>query len=289
MRILVIAVGLILTLLMMVGQTDESPAPPRGSWVFFAAGCLACHTDGKNGGSPLAGGHVFETPFGTFYSPNITSHPTQGIGGWSKEDFLRALRDGEGPNGKHYFPVFPYPSYTQMTDEDAFALFEYLKTFEPSDRKNQEHDLVWYIFTRWVNWVWKLLFLDQGPFEADPDRSLEWNRGAYLVNALAHCGECHSPRNFMGAVDKDRQFAGTNEGPNGDSVPNITPHLKDGIGEWTEADIADYLSSGMLPDGDFAGGLMVDVIDEGLSKLPADDLKAIAAYLKSLPALPSDP
>jgi mono/diheme cytochrome c family protein len=257
----------------------------RGEYVMRAAGCASCHTDAENDGQFLAGGRALETPFGVFYSPNITFDPVHGIGDWSVDDLANALGQGIAPDGSHYYPVFPYPSYTGMTREDVAALHAYLASVPPSPRPNRPHELVWYMDYRIANWAWKLLFFTPGPFQADADGTSSWNRGAYLVRALAHCGECHTPRTAFGNLDWDLAYAGTDDGPDGDSVPNITPDGDTGIGDWSADELTDYLGSGLTPDGDFAGGLMAEVIDDGLGHLDAGDLAAIVVYLRALPPI----
>ncbi len=261
---------------------DESIG--RGEYVLRAAGCVTCHTDRDNNGAFLAGGRALETPFGTFYSPNITPDPQHGIGRWSEADFLRALRLGLGPNGEHYYPAFPYTTYTRMKREDMLALRAYLLEVPPIARKNRPHELAWYV-RRPLLWLWKLLYFEAGEYVEDPAQSPPWNRGAYLANALAHCGECHTPRNIFGAADDERYCAGTREGPEGAVVPNITPDRKTGIGRWRADELAEYLRSGATPDGDFAGSLMADVIDEGLRYLNDADIKALVSYVRSLPPI----
>ncbi len=265
-----------------LGQGDAA----RGEYLFRAAGCYACHTRPVSGARPLAGGRAFATPYGTFYSPNITPDPDHGIGRWALTDFARALRLGEAPDGSHYFPAFPFPSYTGMQNQDLADLWAYLRGVDPVPEPNREHELDFPFGFRILAGVWKWMFFEPGAFQPEPEKDARWNRGAYLVRHLGHCGECHTPRNALGALDGDRQLAGTLEGPDGKKVPNITPHPGDGIGEWTESDVTFFLQLGVLPDGDVAGGAMEDVIREGTGHLTEDDRKAIAAYLRSLPELP---
>lgn len=260
----------------------------RGAYVLRAAGCVACHTDEENDGPFLAGGRALETPFGTFYSPNITFDREHGIGAWQAQDFFRALGHGVAPDGSSYYPVFPYTSYTRMRREDMFALWAYLASVPKSARKNTPHDLVWYMRFRVANRVWKWLFFEPGVFQPDEKRSKSWNRGAYLVKAMAHCAECHTPRTRLGNLDKNLAYAGAREGPEGESTPNITPDKDTGIGEWRRSELVDYLSEGLLPDGDYAGGIMVDVIGDGLKYLSAEDLQAIAEFIMTLPAIRHD-
>lgn len=268
----------------VIAQAGTAELQKRGEYLLRAAGCVACHTDTEHQGQPLAGGRAFATPLGVFYSPNITSHPEHGIGGWTEDDLARALTLGISPEGHHYYPVFPYTSYTRMRRDDIRALKAYLDSVPAVARANRPHERPWYL-PRAALWFWKKLYFDPGEFTPDPDRSAAWNRGAYLVEALAHCGECHSPRNRFGAIDESLRLAGTADGPDDESVPNITPDRKTGIGGWSAADLAYYLRTGADPDGDYAGGLMGEVIDEGLNHLSEQDAEAIVAYLKSLPPI----
>lgn len=260
----------------------------RGAYVLRAAGCVTCHTDEENGGAFLAGGRALETPIGTFYSPNITFDPRNGIGAWQAQDFIRALRHGRAPGGTSYYPVFPYTSYTRMRREDMFALWAYLASVPVSARENKAHDLVWYMRFRFVNRIWKLLFFEPGVFKPVEGRSKSWNRGAYLVEAMAHCGECHTPRTRLGSLDAELAYAGAKDGPDGESTPNITPDKETGIGDWSRSELMDYLTEGMLPDADFAGGLMASIIDDGLKYLTREDIDAIAEYIMALPAIRHD-
>ena len=259
----------------------------QGEYLFRAAGCANCHTDEKNKGDPLAGGRALKTPFGTFYSPNITPDPETGIGRWSEADFVRALREGIDDEGKHLYPAFPYTSYTQFTDTDLRAIKTYLFSQKPVRQVNKEHELPWYLRSRASLSIWKMLFFKPGAFQPQPDQSAAWNRGAYLVTAVAHCGECHTPRNFLGGFKKSRRFAGNPDGVDGADTPNITPDKKTGIGKWSQSDLVEYLETGAMPDGDYAGDAMAEVIDNSLSHLTKDDRKAIAVYVMSLPSVES--
>jgi len=251
-----------------------------GEYLFDAAGCLGCHT--TEDGEPLAGGRAFATPYGTFYSPNISPDPDTGIGNWSRAEFIKALKHGEAPNGSAYFPVFPYPSYRLMSDADAGRLFDYLQDLEPRRRQNREHELPWWL-ARWMMKLWQWLMLEE-PAAPPPEPRL--SRGRYLVDALGHCGECHTPRNWAGVSDRDRYLAGSKEGPEGEGVPNITPYRGDGLGKWDADDLAYFLESGELPDGDYTGSLMTEVIDNSTSRLTDADRAAMVAYLRSIKPLP---
>ena len=258
-------------------------AKERGLYIFELAGCKECHTEPE--GNFLAGGRALETPFGVFYSPNITPHPTRGIGSWKLQDFHRALRHGVSPDGGDYYPVFPFASYTGMTDADIYDLWAYLRSIPAVDRLNREHQLKFPFNIRPLMWGWKLLFFESKPFETDVSRSDLWNRGAYIVRALAHCGECHTPRNRFGAMNLDRELGGNPKGPDGDVVPNITPDKATGIGGWSVADLDSLLEIGMLPDADFVGSSMGDVVDNSTSNLTAYDRSAVIEFVRTLPAV----
>lgn len=255
----------------------------RGAYLTTAAGCANCHTDSAHAGKPYAGGVALATPFGTFYTPNITPDQETGIGRWTDAQFLRALREGVRPNGANYFPVFPYTSFTGIGDEDSRAIKAYLFSLPPVRQPNRANDVSFPFSWRFLQNFWKLLFFTEGPFHPAPDRSAAYNRGAYLVTALAHCGECHTPRNSLGATRPAAFLAGTPDGPDGKKVPNITQDAKTGIGSWSEDDIFGLLTDGHTPDFDFVGGAMSEVIKD-TSRLTEEDRRAIAAYLKSVPA-----
>lgn len=267
------------------GAESQDPVG-RGAYLTAAAGCAACHSDPKRKDEPFAGGAALKTPFGTFYAPNITPDPEHGIGGWSDAEFLGALRRGRSPDGGHYYPVFPYTSYAGMSERDALDIKAYLSSLTPVARPRRPHEVSFPFNFRFLLGPWKWLFFEPRPFAADLDRTAAWNRGAYLVRHLGHCGECHTARNWLGATDAEQGLAGTLDGPGGKKVPNITPHPKDGIGGWSAGDLAYYLKTGFLPDGDFAGGAMVEVIESTTSRLTDADRAAIVVYLLSQPARP---
>jgi mono/diheme cytochrome c family protein len=254
-----------------------------GKYLSNAGGCVTCHTAEDEGAIPLAGGFALVSPFGTFYSPNITPDVETGIGAWSDDDFVTALWEGQNPDGGHYFPAFPYPAYTGMSRDDAIAIKAYLFSLEPVRKANLDHDLPVYMSSRFAAGVWKSRYFKAGRFTADTDETDQWNRGAYLVRHLGHCGECHTPRGNLGALQVDHELAGNPEFTDEISVPNITPHAENGIGRWSASDIEYFLDIGMLPDGDFTGGEMGAVIEDNTSHLTREDRLAIAAYLKSLP------
>ena len=254
----------------------------RGRAVLEASGGCTCHTDFEGGGEPLAGGRPLATPFGVFYSTNITPDLETGIGRFGDADFLRAMREGRAPDGSAYFPVFPYTSFTGMSDDDLLALKAYLFSLPPVRRANRPPD-AWPPFGWRISAAaWQWLHFAPTRFEADPARDATWNRGAYLATAVAHCGECHTPRGPTGALDRSRWLAGSEQGPEGQLAPNLTPDRETGIGDWTHADRVWFLQTGGKPDGDEAQDLMREVIEHGYQHVPAADLDAIAFYLESL-------
>jgi mono/diheme cytochrome c family protein len=257
----------------------HAPNLDNGKTMFFAGGCASCHaTTGQDDKTKLGGGLGLKSPFGTFYPPNISPHE-DGIGGWSEEDFVTALVKGTSPDRWHYYPVFPYTSFQRMASDDVRDLFAYIRTLTPVAGVVEENDLpIRYKIPRTIG-IWKLLYLDGEPFRPDPTKSAQWNRGAYLVNAPAHCAECHSPRNFLGGIKLGKRFTGGPDFEGEGWVPNIT---QKGLADWSEKDIATMLETGNLPDGDRVGGSMVKVV-RNTAQLSAEDRAAIAAYIKSLP------
>ncbi len=260
-------------------------AMSRGEFLYKLSGCENCHTDREHNGARLAGGRRLVTPLGTFHTPNITPDRETGIGRWREADFIRALREGRSPTGANYYPSFPYTSYTQLSDADMKALWAYLRTVPAVHSANTPHELPWYLRFRPLISLWKWLYFTAGAFQPVATQSAAWNRGAYLVRGAAHCGECHTPRNRLGGYRKGELLAGSLAGPEGGVVPNITPDSTFGIGRWKRPELVQYLGSGARPDGDFAGGLMAEVIDNGLKYLPAGDLDAIARYVEAVPAV----
>jgi len=264
----------------------EEDAVQHGEYLVRAGGCFSCHT--APGGQKLAGGRPLSTPFGTFYSPNITPDPQTGIGHWTDAQFLRALREGIRPDGANYFSVFPYTSFTRITDTDALAIKAYLFSLPPVRRQNRPHDVPFPFSWRFLQTGWKLLFFTPGPFRPAPDRTAAYNRGTYLVAALAHCGECHTPRNLLGATRSGQQLAGTPDGPDGQLVPNITPDPNTGIGKWEKDDVVELLRTGMTPEQSKVKGAMREVVEDGLKYLSDSDLEAIADYLFAQPPMVHD-
>jgi mono/diheme cytochrome c family protein len=257
----------------------------NGKTMFDAGGCVSCHTDSKEDRARLPGGVALKSPFGTFYTPNISSDVKDGIGGWNEAQFVTAMIKGTSPSGQHYYPSFPYGSYQRMAIGDVRDLFAYLRTLPAVSGRARDHDLPFPFNIRRTLGGWKLLFLDGKPFEPDPKQSAEWNRGAYLVNGPAHCAECHSPRNPLGGIVVSQRFAG---GPNPEGegwVPNIT---QKGLGSWSVKDIAYLLESGSTPEFDSVGGSMAAVI-RNTAQLSEADRNAMAVYIKSLPPVDGPP
>jgi len=272
-------------LALTAGSAGATGDAERGRTLFDAAGCLGCHTDKKNKGKPLAGGRELKTPFGVYYSPNITPDPEFGIGKWTDADFLRALKRGLSPKGEHYFPVFPYTSYTKMSDGDIIDLKAYIFTLPAVAQANREHEAGPVFGSRFMVGPWKAINFAEGDLRPFPEKGATWNRGAYLVEALGHCGECHTPRNRLGGFERRMHLGGTNDGPDGEAMPNITPDSATGIGKWTDGDLKALFSIGMLPDGDFVGGSMGEVVTNTTGRWSKGDTEAVIVYLRSLPAL----
>ena len=260
----------------------EAGNAARGEFVFAAGNCTSCHTDLKNKGPLLAGGRPLQTPFGVFFGPNITRDPVHGIGRWSDDDFIRAMRKGLSPRGAHYFPVFPYPAFTGLTDRDLRDLKAYIFTLPPVPQPNKPHAVPFPFNLRLGAAAWKLLYFREGPMVPDPERDAAWNRGRYLVEAAGHCAECHTQRDRLGGLKRAMWMAGSTDGAAGKPASNITPDKATGIGSWKESDLVYFLEVGTLPDGDVASDLMAEVIRYGTGRLSAEDRKAIAAYLRTL-------
>lgn len=251
----------------------------RGKYLAEAADCEACHT--ATGGTPYAGGRAFRTPFGTLYSPNITADVDTGIGAWSDADFLRAVHKGVAKNGQRLYPAFPYESYTLIADDDVKAIRAYLFSLPPKHAPVPPNRMNFPFNQRWLMGFWSLFYNSDTRFAPFPERSAQWNRGAYLVEALGHCGDCHTPRNLAQALDNHRKFAGGIL--EGWRAYNITQDRDAGLGDWTDQQIADYLRRGHTVGRGSAGGPMAVAIDLSLSKLSPSDIDAMVAYLRTIP------
>jgi mono/diheme cytochrome c family protein len=256
----------------------------HGKYVFAAAGGCGCHTEKDK---PVnSGGRRYDGPFGSVYSTNITPDRQTGIGGWTDEQIITAIRLGRRPNGERLIPVHPYPVFNGMAEGDLRALVAYLRSLPAVNRANQPKKITVPLFESVFLPAWLAAFAPrETPPPTAPTSGLA--RGEYLVRAVSHCGECHTPRGMTQATDNSRFLGGTPKGPNGDPVPNITPDKDTGL-TWSEEEIADYLGTGNKPDGDVAGGLMAEVIEGtagGFKDLTKEDRLAIARYLKSIPAV----
>jgi mono/diheme cytochrome c family protein len=255
----------------------------NGATMFHIGGCASCHaTDYKADPLSLGGGHALKTGFGTFVAPNISPDPKSGIGAWSEAEFATAMIKGVGRAGEHLYPAFPYTSYQRMKLDDVRDLFAFIKTLPVVDRPNAPHQLGFPFNIRRTLGVWKVLFLDGEGFTPNPALSTAQNRGAYLVEGPGHCAECHSSRNLLGAITAKGRMAG---GPNAEGkgfVPNISQHPADGLGDWSVRDFEILLTDGGTPAGAYVADEMADVV-KNTAKASAEDRRAMAEYLKSLP------
>lgn len=264
-------------------NASPSELVQRGKYLATAGDCVACHT--APGGKSMAGGLALPTPVGAIVSTNITPSRTHGIGNYTEQQFRDALRKGLRADGQHLYPAMPYPSYAQVTDDDANALYAYfMQGVAPVDAAPPKETALPFPFNIRLSMAgWNLLFLDNKPFVADAVKSAEWNRGAYLARGLAHCSTCHSPRNLLMAEDLKRELGGGYVGSW--FAPNITPDANSGIGGWSEQEIADYMRLGRVANKAQAAGPMAEAVDHSLKHLTPEDLHAIAVYVKSVPAL----
>jgi mono/diheme cytochrome c family protein len=295
--------SLVVLLLLVVGtiayvalnRTDaaDGTAPPiagarpstdllaRGEYLTKAADCVACHTVPESG-KPFAGGVAFRLAVGTIYSSNITADPESGIGGWSDDDFVRAVRDGVRKDGQHLYPAFPYTSYTQLSRSDVLAIKAYLFSLPKIREPNRPNELGFPFNQRWAMGFWNAAFFKSGRFVADSSKSPEWNSGAYLAAALGHCAECHTPRNLGYGLEHGSELAG--EELQGWRAYNITSDAKHGIGFWSDDDIAQYLQTGHAPGHASASGPMGEAVAHSLQFLSPQDISALVVYLRSVPA-----
>ena len=251
----------------------------RGRYLVAAGDCAACHT--ADNGQAFAGGRPVPTPFGTIYSTNITPDGDTGIGHWTNDDFYRAMHEGLAPGGRHLYPAFPYPWYTKLTRDDVEDIRGYLSTLQPVRQANRAPELPWPFDVRAVMSGWNTLYFKEGTYRSNPQKSAEWNLGAYLVEGLGHCGACHTPKNFAGAPKRGQAL----EGGYGENwyAASLAEDLRDGLGKWSAQDIVDYLKSGVNSKA-AAFGPMAEVVHNSTQHLDDKDLRAIAVYLKDLPA-----
>jgi mono/diheme cytochrome c family protein len=268
-----------------VSKNDETLErrgdPIKGKLVFAAGDCASCHASvGEQDRFRLGGGLALASPYGTFRVPNISMDRVDGIGSWQTKDLANALLSGVSPAGKHYYPSFPYSSYAKMTFEDVGDLMAFLRTLPAVSGKVPPHDLALPFRIRRFVGFWKFLYFDREPIASDADRSDSWNRGRYLVEAVAHCAECHSSRDLFGGIKPQTRFAGGMDPEGVGYFPNITPSR---IGDWSELEIAEVLKTGNTPNHGRVGSSMTDVVTN-TAMLPQSDRDAMAAYIKSLPA-----
>jgi mono/diheme cytochrome c family protein len=265
-----------------IAQTDVS----RGKYLAAMGDCVVCHTAPGGRGAAFAGGYPLHATFGTVFSTNITPDKQTGIGSWTADQFYRAMHDGIAADGHHLYPAFPYVYFSRISRADSDAIYAYLHTVKPVHAVQRADRLVFPTNIRLGMAFWNMLYFDQSPVQRDPSKSAEWNRGSEIVNGLGHCGGCHTTKNYFFA-DKPGHFL-EGEVADGWYAPNLTQSQRSGLGRWSVADIAQYLKTGSNRFGRVVGG-MQDVVQESTSKMTDDDLKAIAVYLKSLPAAPEKP
>ncbi len=278
-----IAIGLVLAVraLSVPPSLADDAAIARGAYLAAAAGCDQCHTDTKNGGAPYAGGRQLATEFGTITTPNITPDKATGIGGWTFEDFIRAMRWGVAPDGTRYVTTFPFPYSRQLSDSDLADLKAFLDSLASVSRPGLGRADSLALLARARDAVGVAITASSALPPAPNDPMIA--RGAYLAVAVGYCGDCHTPRTWLGALDADRELAGSAGWFNAKKGPNITPDAKTGIGNWSIDDIATSLKTGETPDFDILGGSMAEIV-RNTARLTDGDRRAIAAYLKSLPA-----
>lgn len=280
-----ITTGVTVSIVALVGATDalaqQTPwtQAEQGRYLAQAGDCAGCHT--ADGGPPLAGGKAVPTPFGKIYSANLTPDPETGIGKWSADDFYKAMHTGIDDEGKHLYPAFPYPWFTKLSRTDVDAIWVWLAIVKPVKNEVRKPDLPWPMSWRGSVAAWNKLFLHEGEYRPDPDKSAEWNRGAYLVEGAGHCGACHKPKNFLGGTDADQALEGGWAGEHW-YAPDLTNDVRDGLGDWSVADVVEYLKTGSNSRS-AAAGSMREVIVRSTQHLRDADLKAIAVYLKDQP------
>jgi mono/diheme cytochrome c family protein len=293
--LLIIAAALAAALVIAVHVPDpgisssvaqRAPDVSHGEYVYRLGDCAACHT--KPGGQTLAGGYALVTPLGTIYSTNITPDRDNGIGSYSLTDFARAVRLGVKPDGTRLYPAMPYTSYAKMSDEDVADMYTYMqKDVAPVSQAAPATKLPWPFNMRWTLAFWNVVFLDTSHFTPDSSKDAQWNRGAYVVEGLEHCGECHTPRAITQNLDNSKKFSGT--ALQGWKAYNITASKQSGVGGWSDDSLASYLSTGHADGHSSASGPMAEAVSNSLRYANADDVKAIVAYLRSIPAIDNAP
>lgn len=263
-----------------VPVADAAAQIAQGSYLARAGDCMACHT--VRGGSPYAGGRAIQTPFGNIHSPNITPDVATGIGRWTADDFWRALHNGKSQDGRFLYPAFPYPNYTKVTRADSDAMFAYFKTLQPVRQQNRAHELRFPYNQRILLAGWRALYFRPGVYQPATNQSVDWNRGAYLVQGLGHCSACHTNRNALGAADTDADLGGGMIQILNWYAPSLTSDAEAGLGNWEVQHIVDLLKTGVSPRSTVFGP-MAEVVRESLQHLSGNDVRAMAGYLKSLP------
>lgn len=270
---------------------DADPDYVRGAGLYRAAACVGCHSPPFAEAAHLGGGRDLPTEFGTFYAPNISPDPDVGIGGWTEADFTRALREGRAPDGRRYWPTFPYMTYTKLDDADVHALWVYVSAQPPVRTEEIPHEIRAPYGAPGMLGLWRAMAFERGPLVDDPTRSPVWNRGRYLVQAVTYCDQCHTPRSGIGVLQRGRYMAG-GRNPGKEAVhPNLTPDPTYGLADWTEADLTDFLATGRKPNGEEADPayIMAEKIHDSYAWLPEADRAAIATYVFALPPVAYDP
>ena len=270
---------------------SASPEVKQGAILYRVSGCVGCHSPPFPEAEHLGGDRDLPTIFGRFYAPNISPDKQYGIGSWTEKDFFRAMRLGISPKGKRYWPTFPYMAYTKMSDEDIRALWAYLKSQNPSKNVPRTHEINANYKLPGLLRIWRGMEFRAGQFRPDPNRTDQENRGAYLVQAVAYCDQCHTPRDRLGKLEKKYYMAGGSNPGKEEVHPNLTPHMTNGLGRWSSLDMVRFLETGNKPDGTKAdhNQLMEEKIEDSYRFFSRTDKEAIAAYLKSLPPVDFDP
>ncbi|WP_250514544.1 cytochrome c [Caballeronia sp. INDeC2] len=271
----------IVLLACLPGLSNAQTNAARGEYLVRAGGCMSCHT--ADPARPFAGGRPIATPFGNVFAPNITSDRDTGIGAWTDPQFIRAMREGIGRNGERLYPAFPYTAYTLLSDDDLLAVRAYLATVPPVRAAPPRNTLSFPFDQRWLMTLWNLFNFSPGRFVPDPSKSAEWNRGAYLAEGLGHCGECHTPRNWLGGLNRSERLGGATIA--GWRAGNLTPERVAGIGAWRDDELVRFLSTGAAPGRAYALGPMAEVVATSTQFLTTADLRAVIAYLRGVPPI----
>ncbi|SAK55627.1 cytochrome c, class I [Caballeronia temeraria] len=272
---------LIVLLTGALGAANAQTKIGQGDYLVRAGGCMNCHT--ADPARPFAGGRPITTPFGNVFAPNITSDRETGIGAWTDAQFIRAMREGIGRNGERLYPAFPYTSYTLLSDADLLAMRAFLATVPPVRAVTPRNTLSFPFDQRWLMALWNLVNFSRGRFVPDASKSAEWNRGAYLVEGLGHCGECHTPRDWLGGLKRGERLAGATVA--GWQAGNLTPDRIAGIGAWRDDELLRFLSTGAAPGRAYALGPMAEVVATSTQYLTPADLRATIAYLRTVPPI----